>query len=292
MLWATLLVCIAVAAAGVAAAAFLPLALAIAAAVVALAAVGVVLDVLPPGHRILQARVRHPRRTERAPVRYVPAPLPQRFSPSRSRRTGVTSVHVVIAGIAAGLGLGLTIATLRLASGDSTETSFHPALAASADAVASEETAVAGVQAPRESASPAPTEPATEPPATPTPVPPTPTPGPPTPTPNAIVTITESGQAGWLNGRWQVIDTVQEGPGAGRTFSIPVDLRDVGGEITGASAEFELSGQRRGNQIRIEFTRANGSRGTFEWTVQPDGNLVGTFVDGESRGVSVAKRSF
>jgi hypothetical protein len=123
-------------------------------------------------------------------------------------------------------------------------------------------------------------------------VPPTATPGPPTPTPNAIVTITESGQAGWLNGRWQIIDTVQEGPGVGQTFSIPVDLRDVGGEITGASPEFELTGRRRGNHIRIEFTRANGSRGTFEWNVQPDGNLAGTFVDGESRGVSVAKRSF
>ncbi len=209
----------------------------------------------------------------------------------------------VTAMVAVGVMLALVtgFATWRvLANGDSTAERVVLGLEQPSPGV--EE--VAAVQPP----SPEPTEP--PPRATPTPVPPTPTEPPPTPTPtatptpsptpqpptptptpNPVTRMVEEGEAGWLTGRWQVTDIVQEGPGQGRTFTMVVELQDVGGEIRGTGPDgMVLSGERTGGQVYLVFGPGGTHRGAFTWTVQSDGSLAGTFTDGESRGISVAKR--
>jgi|GEM_PF-7093580 len=218
--------------------------------------------------------------------------------PVRSYRSSL----IAIAGFAAILGLVTGFATWGvLTSRDSAELVALGLRQPSPE----DEGQVAGVHPP----SPEPTEPPaatptpvpptptpTEPPPTPTPtVTPTPSPTPipptPTPTPNPIVQMVEAGEAGWMTGRWEITDVVQEGPGRGQTFTLVVDLYDVGGQVRGTGPEgLVLSGERFGHEVRLVFGPGGSHRGSFTWTMQPDGSLAGTFTDGESRGISVAKR--
>lgn len=163
---------------------------------------------------------------------------------------------------------------------------------------------VAGVQPPASAAVPSAQPASTEVPPTPTPLPPTatpeseePTPAPtepprPAPTPNPVTSLAEALQAGWMTGRWAVLDVIKEGPNAGESALLIIDLQESGGQVTGQGSELELTGTHDGPNVRLNFRRADGSGGRFEWVIQADGSVAGTFEDagGTIRGVSVGKR--
>ena len=132
--------------------------------------------------------------------------------------------------------------------------------------------------------------PATAEPPAPTPVPPTPTPVPPRATPATQPQL----EAGWMSGRWQITDTVTQGPDTGASFAFVVTLNEAGGRVSGSGDGLSLDGARQGTLIRVDFFRTGAAAGVFEWQVQPDGTLVGTFEDfgGNNGGVSVARRLF
>jgi len=240
-------------------------------ALLALATVGVALDLLPPGQ-------------------------PRGGTPAASRFAAVAVV--VVLGVTLGFGALRTVDDMVRGK----DPSFAAAMGLQAAAtVEGEGTAVAAVESPPETPTPAPptatataTPAVTEPAATPTPALPTSTPQPvgPTPTPDAIVDITREGGAGWLTGRWKITDIAKDGPAAGQTFALVVELRDVRGQVTGSGAGLEFTGQRRGNRVRVDFRRAGANVGVFEWTILPDGTMSGTFRDGNSTGTSVASRAF
>ncbi|MEO6397299.1 MAG: hypothetical protein ABIP13_02410 [Tepidiformaceae bacterium] len=112
-------------------------------------------------------------------------------------------------------------------------------------------------------------------PPTATPAPPTPVPAPAPDTHSAAV---EQQSATPLTGRWLLTDTVTAGPGAGEIYRFSVSVLEAGGQVTGGGDGLTISGRRFGTQVSVSFVRPGGS-GEFNWSVGPDGRLIGTFSD-------------
>lgn len=81
-------------------------------------------------------------------------------------------------------------------------------------------------------------------------------------------------------GSWQLIDTVEEGPGAGETYAFFVTIVQSGSGLQGgAPGVISLSGTVVGNVATAEFAQpALGVTGIFIWTMGADGNAAGTFT--------------
>ena len=140
---------------------------------------------------------------------------------------------------------------------------------------------------PTEMPSPTPTATLEPPTPTPTPPPPTPTPRPPTPTP----TVGAAAGTAVVAGRWTLTDTVTRGDASGSVFSFNITIAQAGAVITGGGGGLTIRGTVSGNRISATFTRAGGG-GAFEWTMQGDGSLAGTFSDegAGNSGTSIARR--
>ena len=292
-------------------------ALALAVTLAVLYPVGLAFDVLPPGRpraasatdwlaednravppprsRAPAARGERPAAGAPVPPGYVAGPGAE--APSRPP----VPAAVVVAGIGGLLLVGTIAAAAREGGGGSRA---FPALGGAGGEAVAGVTApppptVAGTPGPAQTATPTPppatptltatptpTATATEAPATPTAAPATPTPLPqPAPSQPQL-------QAGWMNGRWQITDTITQGPDAGMTFTFVVTLTEAEGRVAGSGDGLSLDGVRRGETVRLDFFRTGAAAGVFEWRVQPDGSLAGAFSDfgAANGGVSVARR--
>lgn len=130
----------------------------------------------------------------------------------------------------------------------------------------------------------APTQSATTPPTTA-----------PTHTPTRAPTATPTKVTYNVTGRWQLADTVTFGRDTGQTYTFTVDFveRDDGLLVTGSGSGLKFDGYRQGDFVKLDFTRDNGDPGGFfEWRIQPDGRLVGTYEDYRTNngGNSIATR--
>lgn len=215
-----------------------------------------------------------------------------------TRRGFIGFIALAVAGLAL-LGYGLTGAILSRTDGGGTELADM------------DDGDVAGVAAPRETATstalptqprptetPVPTEaPPTQTPVPPTvtPVPPTGTPVPPTPTPVPATRTpappTPQALQASISGRWELVDTVEFGPSTGQSFTFVVQLEQMGNLVSGGGGGLAMGGFRDGNVVEVQFTRGAGT-GYFRWTIQPDGTMIGSFEDyaGRNGGSSVARR--
>jgi hypothetical protein len=81
-------------------------------------------------------------------------------------------------------------------------------------------------------------------------------------------------------GTWRLVDTVEEGRGAGETYVFLVTIVQSGSALEGGAADaINFSGTVVVNVATVEFSQpALGVTGIFIWTMQPDGNATGTFT--------------
>ncbi|MGE5596457.1 MAG: hypothetical protein ACM3S1_10550 [Hyphomicrobiales bacterium] len=254
----------------------------------------------PPGHDYERVLTRWEQRATAQPFVYrteAPGRVPATYTllgyqPHDDDREREAN-QAIVGGIFGALGVALIAAVLTASTSNG-----GPKL--TLDGIARD--AVAGVEpppaqlaeaAPADTPSPTPTTapstPTPEPTETPTPAP-TPTPPTPTPTPDPLSAAAEALQAGWMTGRWRITDTITSGPGSGAAFTFVAELKETGGEITGGGQGLTFTGHRTGNGIRIDFRREDGSGGSFEWSILPDGTVAGTFRDGNVSGTSIATR--
>ncbi len=150
-------------------------------------------------------------------------------------------------------------------------------------------------------ATPTQTPPATRSPApatrSPEPVTPSPTPTrPATRTPTqmpqprpAATNSPDAGAGGWgaidLSGSWQITDGVTYGPGSGQSFSFTITLSQRGTAFSGAGDGLSISGTVSGATLHAEYAQDNGSDGTFDWVLAPDGDSFnGTFTNSSGNG--------
>lgn len=95
-----------------------------------------------------------------------------------------------------------------------------------------------------------------------------------------------------VTGTWLLVDTVTFGPDTGKSFEFTLVLVQSGSAITGSAGGLQVSGERSGNTISVEFQRSGGT-GYFVWSLLPDGTLSGRYEDYGARngGFSVARRA-
>lgn len=260
-------------------------------------ALGVAFDVLPPGRPQRGAGaaadadrgdatgpllVPGPRALDEGPLWTTYIPIDE---PPAGRGMAAT---LVVAAIGLSLAAGAVVAWLaasgsggpQAGSAPETPAPTEPARTASRTATR----APAPTATPTETATATPTATAT---ATarpqPTPVPPTATRAGPTPTTPA--------RQGDLSGRWQIVDTVTNGPGANETYTFTVQLQQAGSAISGSGGGLTLAGERQGDRVVVAFERSGGT-GYFIWTAQGNNLLTGTFRDNGAGngGTSIARR--
>jgi hypothetical protein len=95
----------------------------------------------------------------------------------------------------------------------------------------------------------------------------------PTPPPAATAAAVSN-----ISGRYRLIDTISSGPYAGQQYAFNVTLTQLGSAVSGNGGGLKLTGNRIGNHLHLEFSRGKGT-GRFDWEIQADGNLAGTFTD-------------
>jgi hypothetical protein len=81
-------------------------------------------------------------------------------------------------------------------------------------------------------------------------------------------------------GTWGLVDTVEEGRGAGETYVFLVTIVQSGAALEGGAADaINFSGTVAANVATVEFSQPTlAVTGIFIWTMQPDGNATGTFT--------------
>lgn len=82
-----------------------------------------------------------------------------------------------------------------------------------------------------------------------------------------------------LTGSWTVLDLVTYGQDAGSWFSFDVEIQESGTTVTGGDSALTINGTRSNSQVTATFIRGD-STGTFRWTVEPSGDLQGSYEDG------------
>lgn len=93
-----------------------------------------------------------------------------------------------------------------------------------------------------------------------------------------------------LAGRYELVNTVTSGGARGQSFRFAVTFRQQRDAVLASGDGLRIEGQRAGDVVRASYDQA-GSSGLFEWTVQQDGSLTGSFRDAGSgvTGTSAAR---
>jgi hypothetical protein len=160
--------------------------------------------------------------------------------------------------------------------------------------------AAPGAEATTRATSPAPA-PTQTPPATRSPAPATRSPAPSTPSPTATPAATRAptrtpqprpaataapdAGAADVSGTWQITDGVTYGPGSGQSFNFTVTLSQQGARFSGSGDGLSIGGTVNGATLHAEYTQDNGTNGTFDWTLAPDGDtFAGTFTNSSGNG--------
>lgn len=88
-----------------------------------------------------------------------------------------------------------------------------------------------------------------------------------------------------LSGSWQITDDVSYGPGSGQSFSFSVTLRQQGTAFSGTGDGLSISGTVNGFSLHADYVQDNGSGGSFDWTLAPDGaSFSGSFTNSSGNG--------
>ncbi len=82
-----------------------------------------------------------------------------------------------------------------------------------------------------------------------------------------------------LSGQWRVMDTVEEGVGAGQTFTFDVSLNQSGNRVSGGNSGIQIEGIVTGQTALLTYAQpALGYSGTFTWFLGTDGTIAGRFT--------------
>jgi hypothetical protein len=81
-----------------------------------------------------------------------------------------------------------------------------------------------------------------------------------------------------FSGNWRVVDVVEEGSGAGQTFTFDVTLNQVGPRLSGGNGGFVIQGTVDGNAASVSFVQQDlGITGTISWRLLNAGLGTGMF---------------